>query len=545
MTIQDRIKQITTQKQSTIISASIVLGLTFGLSAILGFLRSRFLYSRFFSCCVSQLDAYNAAFRLPDLLFKLLVTGALSASFIPVFSSYLHQDEKRANKMASVIINLLLLIFISAGVLALIFTRPISELIATGFSPAQIDLMVGLSRILLIAQLFFLISNFITGILQVHQAFLIPAFSPIIYNIFIILGIFALSPTFGIYGVAYGVVVGAFFHLAIQIPVVRKFGFHYSFTLDTKSHGVREVFRLMLPRSLSLGLGEIENTVTLFFASTLAVGSISLLNLALQLIFLPSRIFGTTVGQASLPILSKNIAHNELDQFKSTVDKAIFQSLFISLPVGILMLVLRLPIVRIVFGARQFPWSATLQTARILAFLFPVIVCQAVIQILIRSFYALHNTKTPLYVSAVSLTVNVLINFLLINFTSLGVVGLAISTSVGNLIQMTGLFYLFCQIVPNFVGYTTFLRVGKIFLASASLGLSSWLALRLFDSPTLLDTSKTVNLIFLSAISFIIGGATYLFVSRLLRVSELEDYKNIWLKFKAIIRNFKLAKAVG
>jgi putative peptidoglycan lipid II flippase len=524
MTLRQYLHKFTTQRQNSILSASIVLAITFGLSAILGFLRSRFLYSQFFACCVTQLDAYNAAFRLPDLIFKLLVTGALSASFIPVFSSYLHKDEKQAYRMASTIVNLLLILFSIAALVILIFARPFSGLIASGFSPEQINLMVDLSRILLIAQLFFLISNFITGILQVHQAFIIPAFSPIVYNLFIILSIFTLAPSFGIYGVTYGAVIGAFFHLAIQVPIAKKFGFRYSPSLDLSLKGVREVFRLMLPRSLSLGLGEIENTVTLFFASNLASGSISLLNLALQLIYLPSRIFGTTIGQASLPILSKNVAQNELDKFKSTVNRAIAQSIFIALPVSTLFLILRVPLVRIAFGARTFPWSATLLTAKTLAFLTPAIVCQAVIQILIRSFYALHNTKTPLYVSILSLLVNISSSYYFVNFTNLGIVGLAISASLGNICQLCGLFYLFSRQVEGFSAASIFHRFVKIFASSLIMGVIIWFTVKVMDL-FLLDTAKTISLIIVFTVSLVLGLISFSLASWKLKVDEINDYR--------------------
>ena len=192
-------------------SASLVLAITFSFSSILGLLRNRFLYAKFFSCCVAQLDVYNAAFRLPDLIFKLLVTGVLSASFIPVFSSYLHKNKKVAHEIASTVINLLLIAFTFISIIAFIFIKPISGIIAAGFSPDQLILMTSLSRILLIAQIFFLLSNFITAILQVNQIFIIPALSPIVYNLFIIISIFTLAPIFGIYGVAVGAVVGAFF----------------------------------------------------------------------------------------------------------------------------------------------------------------------------------------------------------------------------------------------------------------------------------------------------------------------------------------------
>ena len=153
MGLKEKIHAFTQRKQHTILSASLVLAITFGISAILGFLRSRFLYAAFFKCCVLQLDVYNAAFRLPDLIFKLLVTGALSASFIPVFSSYLQKSEKKAYEIASTVINILLIIFFIAAIIVFIFAKPLTHLIAGGFSPDQLELMVNLTRILLLAQI--------------------------------------------------------------------------------------------------------------------------------------------------------------------------------------------------------------------------------------------------------------------------------------------------------------------------------------------------------------------------------------------------------
>ncbi len=534
MTFKERIRLISQKKQNSILSASLVLAITFSLSSILGLLRNRFLYARFFSCCVADLDVYNAAFRLPDLIFKLLVTGVLSASFIPVFSSYLHKNKKVADEIASTVINLLLITFFIISLIAFIFIKPISGLIAAGFSPDQLVLMATLSRILLIAQLFFLLSNFITAILQVNQIFIIPALSPIVYNLFIIISIFTLAPIFGIYGVAIGAVVGAFFHLAIQIPVVRHQGFIYYPIIRAKLHGVKEIFRLMVPRILSLGLGEIENTVTLFFASTLASGSISLLNLALQFMYWPSRIFGTTIGQASLPILSKNIAKNELDTFRNTVSRIIVQSLFIAVPISILILVERVSIIRILYGSQQFPWSATILTSRILAFLIPGIICQAVIQILIRSFYALHNTKIPFFVSMVSLIINITTSYYFVHFTTLGVVGLAISASISNIIQLFGLLTMFIKIVDGFNWFLVFVKFYKISLSSILMGIASWLSIKFLDL-FVLDTSRAIPILVLMIISSIIGLITYIFSVNFLKLEEVKDYQKYYFKFKDFI----------
>ncbi len=526
MTIREKIRHLSVKKQESILSASLILSITFALSALLGFLRSRILYSQFFSCCTAQLDAYNAAFRLPDLIFKLLVSGALSASFIPVFSNYLHKDRESAFKIASTVINALLVMFLFLSVTIFIFALPFSKIIAPGFTPDQLQLMANLTRILLFAQIFFLLSNFLTGIIQVHQLFFIPALSPIVYNIFIILSIYTLTPSLGIYGVAIGAVTGALFHLLIQYPLAVRLGFRPSTYVDIKHQGVREIVRLMLPRSLSLGLAEIENTITLFFASTLPAGSLSLLNLALQLMYLPSRIFGTTIGQASLPILSKNIARNEIKEFRTTVNRTILQSLFLAIPITALILVERLPIVRIVFGAKHFPWSATLITAQTLAYLTPAIICQAIIQILNRSFYAMHDTKTPLKISFVSLVVNVASSFYFIKFTNLEIIGLAISASLGNLTQCLGLFYYYYKRVDGHDWTAFFTKVAKITVASIVMSSFAWLLIRLFDN-TVFDTTRTLPLMILFASTSLFGLLVYLLVAKLLHVEELSDFARL------------------
>ncbi len=520
--LKEAIKKISYHKQNSILSASIVLAITFSFSALLGFLRSRFLYAHFFGCCVQELDVYNAAFRLPDLIFKLLVTGALSASFIPVFSSYLSKDEAAANRLASSVVNFLSLIFIGLSLLVVVFTRPLSHFIAGGFNSAQVDLMVNLTRILLIGQVFFLISNFVTGILQVHQSFLIPALSPIVYNLAIIASIFLLAPSMGIYGVVYGVVIGAFLHLAIQIPIVRKIGFKYSFSIS-ELKGVKEIIKLMIPQTLSLGLGEIENTVTLYFATTLVSGSISLFNLAFQVMYLPSRIFGTTVGQASLPSLSRNIAQNELSQFRATVNKTILQSLFIALPITALIIVHRVPIVRIIFGAHNFPWFATLTTAKILVLLTPAIITQAIIQILIRSFYAMHNTKIPLYIAILSLVTTIVTSYYFITMTSLGVAGLAISDSIGNVVQCLGLILLFSHIVDGNFLAITFKKSLKLFAGFLAMIITMWATNRLLDS-FFLDTTRTFFLLMLFILSSLIGCITYIAVTYNTKSEELYSF---------------------
>ncbi|HAX98176.1 MAG TPA: hypothetical protein DCY12_04620, partial [Candidatus Atribacteria bacterium] len=213
-----------------------------------------------------------------------------------------------------------------------------------------------------------------------------------------------------------------------------------------------------------------------------------------------------------------------------TVRKTILQSLFIAFPIGVLILINRLPIVRLAFGSKQFPWSATLLTARTLAFLTPAIVCQAVIQILIRSFYALHDTRTPLKISGISLFFNIVTSYFFIKFTSLGIVGLAISASIANIIQCLGLFALFIWRVDGQGWEKMFFSFSRIVLSSILCGLTSWLTLRFLDL-FVLDTSKTLNVLLIFGLSIVSGLSSFLIFTWLFRSPEFLRFKSYFQRF--------------
>lgn len=521
MVSMKRWKDLLTQKTDSISTASLILSTAFVVSALLGFWRSRLLYSMLFRCCTAELDAYNAAFRLPDLIFKLVVTGALSASFIPIFTGYLEKGIKEANLMASRVISWLSLIFMAISLVIFIFAPDFSRIIAPGFTPEQIDLMSSLTRILLVAQFFFLLSNFFTGILHVNATFLVPAIAPSIYNLFIIAAIVWLTPSIGIYAAAIGAVIGAMFHMLIQWPIVRRTGFRFMPGIG-KHRGVNEVVRLMLPRSLSLGIGEIESTATIFFASGLASGSLSILNLATQLIYLPSRVIGATVGQASLPQFSRHMVKKEFRLLALKLDDLVVKMIFLAVPMIAGVVVLRLPIVRLAFGSREFPWEATLITAKVLGIMAVIIVFQSISAILTRTFYALHDTKTPLWIAMVSLLVNLIVNSYFILFTNLGIVGLSISISLAAVIQSLGLMLVLTRRLPESNLFAWLASGWKIALAGTIAGGLGWILMRQVDHR-LIDTTKTLGVV---EILVLVGGvilAAYLVLANYL-VADITGY---------------------
>lgn len=515
--------QILTRRQSSILSAALVISLTYGISMVLGIFRERLLVAKFYTCCRDQLDVYYAAFRLPDLIFQLVVIGAISAAFIPVFSECLTKDKDEANRLASSLINILLLFFLSLSVLIFIFARPFSEAITGSFTPAQIDLMVNMTRVMLLVQVVFLLSNFFSAIIQSNQRFLLPSLSPVVYNLGIILSILLFSSTLGIWSATAGVLLGAIFHLLIQLPLVIKLGFSYSFIFGLKDAKVKKVIRLMLPRTLSLAASQIEATVSLFLATSLSAGSLTLYYLAQKLADLPVRMLGTSIGQAALPTLSTQLAQNQIQEFKDTIRQTFSQIVFLALPMTALFLVLRLQFVRLAYGTNGFPWEATILTGKTLAAITLSIFSQSLIQLLVRSFYSLHDTVTPFLVSLLSVIINVLLSLLFIFVFKMGIFGLALAFSLANFLNFILLFVMFNLRKERFFGKEDAISWTKMAVSSLLAGFASWGTMKITDL-FVFETTRVIPLLFLTILSLLTGVVVYLFSSKLLRLKELKEF---------------------
>ena len=501
-------------------SAAVIIMLTYGASAIVGLLRDRLLAATFFGGREWQLDVYFAAFLIPDTIFQLVVIGALSAAFIPIFSQLVARNqEKDAWYIASASMTVMMTVFGLMSLVLAIFAGQVSHLIAPGFTGEKLDLMVGLVRIMMIAQVFFAFSGFLGGVLQAYQRFLVPALAPILYNVGIIFGILILSPFWGIYGAAVGVIVGSFLHLVIQIFPARRLGFSPKPIWDLSHPAVREIGRLMIPRTLALGVDRIEQFVAVFLATMLADGSLSLFNFARHIYLLPASLFGATIGQASLPVLASQ-AGNDKETFKRTFSSSLLQILYFTVPAGVVILVLRIPLVRIVFGAKSFPWPATILTGQAVALFSLSIAAQAAIQLLIRGFYAFKNTRIPLAVGVISAILNLGLSMLFTYEFGLGIRGLALSISLAGLFEAVALFFMLNRIVGGLMTKQFWNPVLKIIAASVIMGVSLWLLMRYLDR-IVFDTTKTSSLIILTIIVSSVGMLIYLLLSWLLKLEQL------------------------
>lgn len=529
-------QQFLFRKQKTILSAAfLIMGLSLA-SRILGLVRDRLLAAYFGSG--PDLAAYLAAFRLPDFIFQVLIFGTITVSFIPIFTDLSQKQEaKKLWRTVSNIINIAFLFFVAISLICFIFVEPLVALIAPGLvaDPAQHATLVNLTRVMIISQIFLAVSSFFTGILQSSQRFLIPALAPVFYNLGIILGAVLLSNNLGIYGPAIGVVLGAIMHFLIQVPAIYASGFNYQFVLNFKEPSLVKLLRLGLPRSVGMFASQINETVDIALASIISAKSVVAFNFASHLYVVPIGLFGATIAQAALPALSLEYAKNNIEAFKKTILTSMHQMLFLVVPAAICLIVLRIPLVRLIFGASEFDWPATVLTGRTLATLSFGIAAQSVLLLIVRAFYAFHDTVTPLKIGLISVGTNIVLSLIFVKILILPVWALGLSGSISAIINLTLLIIFLDRKVGKFSRHELLLPAFKIFTAGFFMALSLYIPIKLLDQ-LIFDTTKTVNLIILTGISTAAGFTVYLFLTHVLRVEEIRLFWSLARKIRSTIR---------
>lgn len=520
-----------TSRQTNILSAAFVIMVTVIISQLLGLVRQRLLAGIFGPS--NELGIYLYATQLPDTLFQLTIAAALSSAFIPVFSDYLAKGkEKEAHKMASTLLAVGFAVFTVLSIFLAIFARDILQIFNLGsnFSPRDMDVMANLMRVVIVSQLLFIVGTFFTALLQSYNHFFIPGIAAALYNLGIILGVILFSDSFGIYSPAIGGVLGGLIFILVQIPLARKVGFHFSPSLSyIKSEGVKKISTLMWPRTIS---------VVIFQFGTIAVGSfISFLNdpgrmnvifdYAKTLAFAPVALFGQTIAQAAFPVLSRE--KDKPQEFKTTFINSFNQMLYLVLPVSVLILVLRIPLVRLVYGASKFDWPATVLTGKVLAFFAISIFAQALITLVLRAFYAMHDTKIPLVIGGISTAILIVLSYVFIIEMHWGVESLSIAFSISSLFQLVVLFLLLEKKVGGFGKRFLFVSWSKLFISSFLTAFALYIPIKLLDQ-LVFDTTRTVNLIILTGISSLLGLMLYLFLTWFLDVKEAKAYMLMFRK---------------
>ncbi|MDW7992050.1 MAG: murein biosynthesis integral membrane protein MurJ [Anaerolineae bacterium] len=424
----------------------------------------------------AEYDAYLAAVRIPDLLFALMAGGALASAFIPTFAEYFaREDEEGGWRLASAVVNLVLVSLTVAAVLAwLVAPQIVALVLAPGFPPAQQSLAVSLMRTTLVAPVLFGASGVVMGILNARQHFFLPALAPSMLNLSLILATWLLAPHLGIRALALGYVAGAVLHLTVQLPGLPRVGARYRPVLTLADPGVREVLRLMAPRVLGLAVVHLNFLVNTNIASRLGEGAVSALNYAWLLMLLPQGVFALAVATAVFPTFADQAARGEQEAMRRTLATTLRMVFFLTVPAAVGLLLLRRPLVALLFERGAFRASSTEAVAWALAFYALGLVGHAGVEILARAFYALHDTWTPVRVGGLAMGLNVLLSLsLTAAFGRVGLPahgGLALANSIATLLEMGGLLALLRPRLGGLEGWTVALSVGRSFLASAVMG---------------------------------------------------------------------------
>ncbi|MCX6720672.1 MAG: murein biosynthesis integral membrane protein MurJ [Candidatus Staskawiczbacteria bacterium] len=530
------IQKFFNSQTKSISSASLILAISYLGSAFLGLIRDRLLAGTFGAG--GELDVYYTAFTVPDFIALILIFGAISAAVIPIFSSYLVKNKDEAWRYASLLFNVFLGCLIVVCLILLVFTPAIISLIAPGFSGEKKELAVMLMRIMFLSPIILGASNMISGILQVFHRFLVTAMAPLLYNLGIIIGIIFFVPKFGLSGLAWGVVLGGVLHLAVQLPAFFFSGFKYKASFDYKDEGVVKTMKMMVPRSLGLGAGQLNTIATTAIASTLMSGSIAVFNLANNLSSILVNAVAVSVSTASFPSMSMAFLNEEKDEFLRKFSGIFRQIIFLVIPLSLLLLILRAQIVRVVLGAGRFDWADTKLTTACLGILALNLVAQALILFLSKTFYAAHNTKIPAIISGLTVAFNIILSLLLVwlvrffpefNFflqsvlrlggvANIGVIALALAYTITAVLECALLMYMFSRKFSNLNSKEIYDSLYKILIASLVMVVVTFIVRQLLGS--IVSLQAFWGIFFQLIVSGSVGVATYAIVTHLLKSPE-------------------------
>ena len=500
--------------------------LAFIFSQLAGLLR-RILVARAFGTFI-ELDAFIAANRVSETLFNLIAGGALGSAFIPTFTSLLVRGDKRsAWKLASAVANIIFVTLSSLGIIAFFFAPQIVRYgPAPGLAndPQLNQLTVNLLRIQLISAVLFGLSGLVMGILNSHQVFLIPALAPAMYQLGMIFGVLVLSPHLGIYGLAWGVVIGSSFHLLLQIPslIIRKG--KYSFDLGIGDSAVGEVIRLMIPRLFGVAVVQLNFWVNSWLATQMSPGSLVGIDFGFSLMLMAQAVIAQSIATAMMPTLTSQYALGKLNDLRISLTATLRSVLFLAVPASAGLILLRKPIIALLYQRGNFDAHSTDLVAWALLWYGVGLVGHSLLEILARAFYAMHDTKTPVLVGVGAMSLNVVLSFVFASFFArVGWMphgGLALANSLATTLEAVILLILI-GIRLKGVNFKSLLT--GFFQASAAsmlMGFAIYLWLQqMINYPTWMNALG----------GFLIGGVVYFISAWLIRIPEIRNLPSYFI----------------
>ena len=552
------LNKILNSQTNSIGAAAGILAISALISRVLGVVRDWLLAKTFGAG--PELDVYFAAFRIPDLVYNILIAGGVIVAFLPLFSEYFSKGNKEdAWRFTNNTLNIFLFFLIFLCLILFIFASPLIKLITPGFDPEQLQKTIFLTRLMFLSPIFLGLSSIFSGILQYFNRFLIYGLCPILYNLGIILGILFLAPPLGVLGVAIGVILGAFLHFAIQIPSAMTSGFRYKPIFDFGELGIKRVFLLMIPRTFGVASQQVNLLFITAIASTLGVGALSIFNFANNIQYLPIGIIGVSFAVAVFPRLSKTWAENEKGEFLSNFSSVFRQTLFLIIPISILTYLLRNQIVGIILRHGEFSFKAAELTAASIGLFCFGIFAQSLIPLIFRAFFSFQDTKTPTLISIAGMTLNVILSFyftwllgpagilsvsygvnfsnIIINIFSLQgienvqILGLPLAFTIAGIFQFILLMVFLYRKIGDYRLREIFNSFLKILIASISMAVLVYLTLYLVSLS--LDTQTFWGIFWQTTITGLVGILVYLIATFLLNSPEIKTLRS------SILRRFR------
>lgn len=458
-------------RSSGINEAAFLLGTFTLVSQLLGLVRDRLL-ATYLGAGV-HLDVYYAAFKIPDFLFVSVASLASITVLLPFLSQKYKDgaadDYANARKFLDQVFTVLLVFLVVVSVLLFIIMPWLARLVAPGFGIEETKTLVMLSRIMLLQPIIIGISNMLSSVTQMFKKFLITALSPVMYNLGIIIGIVWLYPSFGLAGLAYGVIVGAVLHFMVQVPTLASIGFIPRFTAQIRFSELAAIVKTSIPRTLGLSMSTFTALILTSMASTLDTGSISLFNLTNNILNVPIGVVAISYSVASFPVLVKFFHEKERGKFVEYLINATRKIIFLSVPITVLFIVLRAQIVRVILGSHSFSWNDTRLAAATLALFMIGLVAQSLVHLFVRGYYAAGNTKKPLVMNFAGEVITIMLAFLFMylfnhisgfgnffiellrldNVTNITLLALPLAFSIGNILNYIALLVMFCKDFPE------------------------------------------------------------------------------------------------
>ncbi len=498
-------------------NASIVAG-AFVVSRILGLAREIVLANRFGTS--SDYDAYLSAFRIPDLLFLVIMSGAFGSAFVPVFSGYLVRDRRDlANRLASGVVTYTMILTALLGTVAFIFADPIMRYIVAPDLPAEsMELAISTMRWLLLSPILLGMGIAAKGILEAQQKFFLPAMAPVVYNLSILLAAIFLAPTYGINGVTAGVLLGALLHVGIQVPGVIRSGTVIRPVLRERVEGLGEVGRLLLPRVIGQAAFQINFVAVNHFASTAGEGRVSGMNYAWMMMMLPNGVIALSISTVIFPSMAEAFERGNVDAVKSLLGRAMRPLLFLIIPSSIILYAFGTAMFQSVFQTGSFTAESTRLAANPLALLAGGLVFYGLVEVLARTFYAMRDTITPVAAGLFIIALNIVLCYLTVD--RLGHVGLAMSLTISTMVEAVILSFVLRRRLGGF-GQQFGGWIVRVILAAVAMAAVAEAIRPQLDHVT--DPENTNRLVALGMLGFgfVLVGSTYLAVCYLLGVPEI------------------------